>query len=95
MREFELVSGLGVNVYKSKLYDINVKDSFLKAVSYFMKCSVGFMLFIFLGIPIGANLRKKITWNSILKNFQSKFSSWVGKKLFFWWWDNFDELYPE
>ncbi|PNX56330.1 ribonuclease H [Trifolium pratense] len=54
---FELVSGLKINFFKSKLYGINLEDGFLSAASAFLHCEVDSIPFRFLGIPVGANPR--------------------------------------
>jgi hypothetical protein len=40
LRNIELVSGLKVNFFKSKLYGINLDDNFLGASSAFLHCGV-------------------------------------------------------
>jgi hypothetical protein len=45
LRSFELVSGLKVNFFKSKLYGINIEDSFLRASSSF--CIMPLSRFLF------------------------------------------------
>ncbi|PNX89254.1 cysteine-rich receptor-like protein kinase, partial [Trifolium pratense] len=62
LRSFEIVSGLKVNFYKSKLYGINLEDQFLRASSSFLHCEVESIPFRFLGIPVGANPRRRATW---------------------------------
>ncbi|MCH82956.1 LINE-1 reverse transcriptase like, partial [Trifolium medium] len=49
LRSFEIVSGLKVNFYKSKIYGINLDDSFLSASSSFLNCVWILYLFAFLG----------------------------------------------
>jgi hypothetical protein len=66
LRSFEIVSGLKVNFHKSKLYGINLDDSFLRASSSFLHCEVDSIPFRFLGIPVGVNPRRKATWSSII-----------------------------
>jgi hypothetical protein len=63
LRSFELVSGLKVNFFKSKLYGINLDNDFLRALSAFLHCGVDSIPFKFLGIPVGANPRRKATWS--------------------------------
>jgi hypothetical protein len=38
MRSFELISGLKVNFFKSKVYGINLEESFIVAASPFLHC---------------------------------------------------------
>ncbi|GAU25188.1 hypothetical protein TSUD_150870 [Trifolium subterraneum] len=61
LRSFELVSGLKVNFYKSKLYGINIEEHFLRASSSFLHCEVESIPFRFLGIPVGSNPRRRAT----------------------------------
>ncbi|MCI11277.1 LINE-1 reverse transcriptase like, partial [Trifolium medium] len=81
LRSFELVSGLKVNFYKSKLYGINLDDSFLRAASSFLNCGVESIPFRFLGIPVGANLRRRATWLHILELMKKRLSAWNGLHL--------------
>ncbi|CAJ2628008.1 unnamed protein product [Trifolium pratense] len=81
LRSFELVSGLKINFFKSKLYGINLDDNFLNAASAFLHCGVESIPFRFLGIPVGANPRRKITWNPIVDNMRKRLSSWNGRNL--------------
>jgi hypothetical protein len=78
---FELVSGLKVNFFKSKIYGINVEDSFMRAASNFVPCNTDSIPFRFLGIPVGANPRRCATWSPILNSIKSKLSSWRGRML--------------
>ncbi|CAJ2637312.1 unnamed protein product [Trifolium pratense] len=72
LRSFELVSGLKVNFFKSKLYGINLDDSFLRASSSFLNCGVDSIPFRFLGIPVGANPRRKATWLPIIDSMKKR-----------------------
>ncbi|CAJ2637088.1 unnamed protein product [Trifolium pratense] len=81
LRSFELVSGLKVNFFKSKLYGINLDDRFLRASSSFLHCGVDHLPFRFLGIPVGANPRRKATWSPILDVMKKRLSIWNGRHL--------------
>ncbi|CAJ2634610.1 unnamed protein product [Trifolium pratense] len=81
LRSFELVSGLKVNFFKSKLYGINLDDIFLRASSSFLHCGVDHLPFRFLGIPVGANPRRKATWSPILDVMKKRLSIWNGRHL--------------
>ncbi|PNX97042.1 cytochrome p450 [Trifolium pratense] len=67
LRWFELISGLKVNFFKSKLFGINVEDDFLSSATSFLKCNIGRLPFIYLGLPVGANPRRLSTWNPVLE----------------------------
>lgn len=63
---FEMVSGLRVNIWKSKLYGIGVDDFFLQAASQFLCCKLDSVPFKFLGVIVGGNPRKVGFWKPIL-----------------------------
>jgi hypothetical protein len=79
LRAFELVSGLKVNLAKSCLYGINVEDRFIDAASTFLSCKVGSLPFSYLGLPIGANPRKRATWDPVIQCIEKKLGSWKNK----------------
>ncbi|GAU48536.1 hypothetical protein TSUD_282880 [Trifolium subterraneum] len=81
LRGFELVSGLKVNFVKSKLYGINVDANFLAAAASFLDCSFDSIPFKFLGIPVGANPRRRETWKPIVESLAKRLSSWNGRNL--------------
>lgn len=46
-----------MNFRKSCLYGVNVDDFFLNVGSNFLCCKLGDLPFIYLGLPIGENIR--------------------------------------
>lgn len=54
-RGFEMVLGLKVTFHKSCLFGLNVDDDFFTAGSSFLCCKTGYLPFMYLGLPIGAN----------------------------------------
>jgi len=72
LRGFELVSGLKVDFYNSKLYGINLEDQFLNAASAFLSCSIDEFPFCFLGLPVGANPRRCDTWKPVVDAMKKK-----------------------
>jgi exonuclease III len=81
LRSFEMVSGLKVNFFKSKLYGINIKENFLRASSSFLHCAVESIPFRFLGIPVGANPRRRATWIPIIESMRNRLNNWNGRML--------------
>jgi hypothetical protein len=70
LRSFEIVSGLKINFYKSKLYGINIEDSFMRASSLILHCAVESIPFRFLGIPVGANPKRRAAWLPIIESMK-------------------------
>lgn len=55
---FEALSGLKVNFTKSHLMGVNVPSSWLAEAALVMTCKVGTIPFLYLGMPIGGNVRR-------------------------------------
>ncbi|PNY10310.1 ribonuclease H [Trifolium pratense] len=73
LRSFELVSRLKINFVKSKLYGINVDSRLLEAGSSFLSCQSEVIPFKFLGIPVGANPRRRETWKSVVDAMSKRY----------------------
>lgn len=76
-----MVSGLRVNIWKSKLYGIGIGDYFLQAANQFLCCKLDNIPFKFLGIIVGGNPERVNFWNLILDNMKAKLSPWIGRLL--------------
>lgn len=67
LKSLELVSRLDINYHNSKLIGINTSSNFVEVATYVLSCKVEASNFTFLGIPIGANLRKYSTWTPLIE----------------------------
>lgn len=63
MKCFEEVSGLKVNMDKSRLNGVEVTKREVIALARGLKCSVGEIPFVYLGLPIGERMWSKEAWN--------------------------------
>jgi hypothetical protein len=81
LRGFELVSGLKINFVKSKLYGFNIEPRFLEASSSYLSCLSDAIPFKFLGIPVGANPRRRVTWKPVVEAMAKRLNSWSGRHL--------------
>lgn len=81
LRGFELVSGLKVNFSKSNLFGLNLDENFLHIASSFLSCCIRKIPFKFLGIFVGANPRKCITWVPMVDAMKKRLSSWSSRHL--------------
>lgn len=61
LRGFELVFGVRVNLFKSKIYCYNLND-FVSTAVFFLACEIGSPSFIFLDILIGINPKRSEGW---------------------------------
>ncbi|GKU88289.1 hypothetical protein SLEP1_g2571 [Rubroshorea leprosula] len=81
MRAFELVSGLKVNYGKSSLIGINVDNLWEKEMTWLLNCKSGSLPCKYLGIPLGADPRRIVTWKPLIDLFKRKLSTWKGRYL--------------
>lgn len=80
---FALCSGLKINFKKSTFISINVDELFVRTATLSLNCKSGCAPFKHLGIPVGANPRRKQTWLPVIDSFKKKLSSWAFKFLSF------------
>jgi hypothetical protein len=76
LRGFELASGLRVNFWKSCLMGVNVSSQFLDMACHFLNCKHGAIPFSYLGLPVGANLRRPTTWEPLIEYLKNRLRSW-------------------
>ena len=80
---FQSLSGLKVNFSKSYLVGVNVASSWLTEAAMVLNCKVGFIPFVYLGMPIGGNSRRLSFWEPLLNRIKSRLSGWSSKHLSF------------
>jgi hypothetical protein len=71
---FEDMSGLKVNYHKSMLVGINVDESWLSEAASVLSCKIGKFPFVYLGLPIGGDVRRLIFWESVIDQIKSRLS---------------------
>lgn len=72
MRSFKLVSSLKVNFFKRKFGAIGVEKKVVERYAEILNCRRLSILFIYLGILIGANPRREETWKRVINKFEKK-----------------------
>ncbi|KAK6145708.1 hypothetical protein DH2020_022528 [Rehmannia glutinosa] len=83
LRNFELVSDLKVNFGKSCLFTVNVRHGDATQMAQILNCKMGSLPFIYLGLPIGANPRKRNTWKPVIDTLHRRRNRWENKHLLF------------
>lgn len=71
-----MVSGLKVNFHKSCLIGVNVDPVFMEMACTFLNCQQGSLPFMYLGLPVGANPRKKEMWEPMVEQLRRRLHSW-------------------
>ena len=80
---FEQVSGLRVNFNKSKLYGVGVNEEEIGEMARWMRCGVGELPFVYLGLPIGECMRHVGAWNPVVEKFKKRLADWRAKTMSF------------
>ncbi|PWA87122.1 RNA-directed DNA polymerase, eukaryota [Artemisia annua] len=73
---FHLVSGLQINLHKSNLPGLGVPANTVDEYAQLTGCQAGKFPFVYLGLPVGANMSRNIKWKTVIDRFTSKLSSW-------------------
>ncbi|KAK2360432.1 hypothetical protein QL285_085698 [Trifolium repens] len=80
---FELMSGLKVNFHKSMLVGVNITDSWLHEAASALRCRVGKVPLLYLGMPIGGVSRRLGFWEPVLTRIRNRLSGWNSRFLSF------------
>jgi len=80
---FQSLSDLKVNFSKSYMVGVNVASSWLAEAAMVLSCKVGFIPFVYMGMPIGGTSRRLSFWEPLLNRIKAKLSGWSSKYLSF------------
>lgn len=81
LRCFKIFLGLSINFRKSCIVGFGTEEEFLFRMVVVCKCKIGELSFNFLGIPLGADLRKISSWDGIVERVKRKLSGWKSRSL--------------
>ncbi|GJX11596.1 putative RNA-directed DNA polymerase, eukaryota, reverse transcriptase zinc-binding domain protein [Tanacetum coccineum] len=81
LRCFYTVSGLKINVHKSKILGVNVLDEEVSSMALVLGCGVAKLPMMYLGVPIGCNMGRCDNWKRVVQKFESKMNRWKAKLL--------------
>ncbi|XP_016737961.1 uncharacterized protein [Gossypium hirsutum] len=81
LRVLEIFSQLSINFKKSCLVGFEVEEELLFRLAAICKCKIGLLLFNYLGILLGANLKRLATWELITDRVRKKLSGWKCRSL--------------
>ncbi|GJU98180.1 RNA-directed DNA polymerase, eukaryota, reverse transcriptase zinc-binding domain protein [Tanacetum coccineum] len=74
LQVFYLASGLKINIHKSNVYGVGVSNNEVHYMAINTGCSPGSFPFIYLGLPIGANMNLTANWKTLLDRFDARLS---------------------
>lgn len=75
--QFEVVSGLKVNLHKSRIFGIGKVDN-LGRLADCLGCSVGSLPSTYLGLPLRASYNNITSWNPVMDQIQKRLARWKG-----------------
>ncbi|GKE37109.1 RNA-directed DNA polymerase, eukaryota, reverse transcriptase zinc-binding domain protein, partial [Tanacetum coccineum] len=81
LRCFYLVSGLKININKSKIIGVNVPENDIINMAFVLGCGIEKIPMLYLGVPVGGNMKRCENWKPIVQKFASKMSQWKAKIL--------------
>ncbi|GJT44118.1 hypothetical protein Tco_0952833 [Tanacetum coccineum] len=73
---FHDVSGLKINLDKSRLFGIGVSPEEVSSIARPVNYSHWSLPFIYLGLPVGRSMKKIDAWNEVVNKFTRRLSSW-------------------
>src|ERR1044072_4090148 len=83
LRWFEVISGLKVVFFKSKLAVVHGNDSFASDFADLLNCKRMSLPFTYLGIEVGASPKKSATWSKVIEKIQRMLTRWKLKNISF------------
>ncbi|GJW68358.1 RNA-directed DNA polymerase, eukaryota, reverse transcriptase zinc-binding domain protein [Tanacetum coccineum] len=81
IRGFLSCIGLKINIHKSYVYGVGVSDNEVHTMANNTGCSPGSFPFVYLGLPIGANMNLTTNWKILIDRFDARLSKWKANLL--------------
>ncbi|GKA09496.1 RNA-directed DNA polymerase, eukaryota [Tanacetum coccineum] len=78
---FFLASSLKINVQKSSIFGVGVRSSDVHSMVVRYGCLASTLPFTYLGVKVGANMKRVNSWGEVVKKVTSKLSTWKAKTL--------------
>ncbi|MCH88301.1 cysteine-rich receptor-like protein kinase, partial [Trifolium medium] len=72
-----------VNFHKSMLVWVNISDSWLHEAASVLRCRVGKVPFLYLGLPIGGNPTRLGFWDPVVTRIKKRLTGWKSRFLSF------------
>ncbi|WMV55258.1 hypothetical protein MTR67_048643 [Solanum verrucosum] len=72
---FEIISGLHINMLKSKIYPVNTAPN-LNELANIMACEIGSYPATYLGMPLRAKYKEKEARNKVIKQVDKRLGNW-------------------
>jgi len=73
---YQSFSGLTVNYAKSGLIVLGKKEEWAERAANLLRCNLVQLPITYLGVPLGANMRKYSSWQPVLSKIQQRLANW-------------------
>lgn len=83
LRNFELMSGLGVNFSECSLWCYNLSNIIVEEMASVLGCSIGTSTLSYLGINVGIMHRRAEAWTPLVDKIRKRLAKWEDKQLSF------------
>ncbi|CAL5358449.1 unnamed protein product [Camellia sinensis] len=83
LRCFEIMSGLQINYHKSVVCGVGISSTLCQEFASKLHCIYQNLPLKYLGMPLGANPSRKLTWQPVIEKFKLKLASWKRRFLSF------------
>ncbi|KAJ9539609.1 hypothetical protein OSB04_026115 [Centaurea solstitialis] len=80
---FHAISGLKINMRKSKIYGVGVQEAEVEDWARGVGCVGGALPFSYLGLPVGAVMSRKSYWRPVIEKVKSRLVSWKARMISF------------
>lgn len=76
LRCFQRMSGLKINVGKSRIFGIGVPEEEVRTWANSMGCGYGSLPFTYLGISVGTSMKRLEHWKPVVEKVKKRLASW-------------------
>lgn len=83
LRCFEIMSGLKINFHNSVVCGVGISDEIAQVFASKLYCLSKKLPLTYLGLPLGANLRRMKTWQPVVEKVKAKLALWKRRMLSF------------
>lgn len=81
LRNFELLSGLRVNLKKCCLIGMNIEEEVVSNCANYLDCSVGKLPLQYLGMQVGLEHKKSASCNKLIQKVKGRLDAWNDKNI--------------
>lgn len=81
LQNFESASRLKINLHKSCVFGVGVTNQDVEHLAARILCSASSLPFTYLGLPVGANMKRVASWREVEAKMEKRLSVWKQKSL--------------